>query len=356
MILGVAYAAMGGLMVLASYTAVPEEGIFDLTLVSDGIASTQFQIVVSLAFLLPTIAVLGIAYVSYRQRRYVLDDTELITARKKLRSGGVGFSQTSDKQTVSYDDVDTVEFRQSFVQSLYGAGTVVVNPASNVDPLRMSYVQSVETFYSDLRSKIVESGAEDVDIPPRGTGDSPAGTQTDDPTSLSGERLATEMSSEYTMPAEIIRPQARSAAIYGAIYASIILGFFGTAFFMQVPLLLSFFLPALPWGTIFSLYLLCIPLFSGLYYYRMYNNAQYELYPDSVRRDVNGDVETAEFDDVDAVSVKELTGGGFQSGNHVATLLLRDANGNKLLSLKYVEDPRKVKERLDGLLENYSQA
>lgn len=102
-----------------------------------------------------------------------------------------------------------------------------------------------------------------------------------------------------------------------------------------------FFLPALPWVDILSLYLLCTPLFGGLYYYRMYNNAQYELYPDSVRRDINGDVETVEFDDVDFVSVQELTASNPLSEKPVATLLLRDANGNAVLRLKYVEEPHK---------------
>lgn len=73
----------------------------------------------------------------------------------------------------------------------------------------------------------------------------------------------------------------------------------------------------------------------------MYNNAQYELYPDSVRRDINGDVETVEFDDVDFVSVQELTASNPLSEKPVATLLLRDANGNAVLRLKYVEEPHK---------------
>lgn len=344
-VLGVLYTAF---VIAAVFGTITEggEGSRQFLAQSGLLTGTGFLALLGAAFLLPLCTAVALAVVDYRRRRYVLDEDRLVEKR------GVFSTRES---AIAYDDIEDVTFVRPWHQRLYGVATLRINDiemdeAGSDEELRVRYVETPETFYSELRSAVVEDSITDIDLPPL-----QETTAAEDLSALSGEQLAAETSSSSLMPRAILHPQPRQAAIFGTIV--------GVFFSIFVVPWLSFgalvlfgsgvsFIP----GGLAGVTLLSFAGFIGVVtarFYRSYDRAQYELYDDHVRKVTAGERTTVQFADV-----ADVTRPGTGSGNvrlwewrNIGHVGLLAEDGETLLVLEYVHGPDELQAQIETLVD-----
>lgn len=347
-VLGVVYAAFVVVFAVATAVGRGDAGL-DVDELLGVATATRVLALGALALFFPFAAVVALATVDYRRRRYVFEDDRLTEVR------GVFSTRT---ESIPYDDVEDVTLTRSVLQRLYGVGTVRINEVDlhdggTTEVFLVRHVREPGTFYSELRSAVVDPGGSRADLPPV---ESVAGHLS----SLSPDQLAADTSSDYLMPRAVLHPQPRYPALFGAL---VVLG--AVLSFAPVLFVSLFVFDALgagigasvPWTSVAGMAALGVGAVVALAAggsYRRYDRIHYELYDDHVRKVTPGEQTAVQFADVGGVT-RPGTGRGavrrlWDTGTtgHVG---LRAAEGNQLLVLEYVEHPDDVQELLETLVE-----
>ena len=341
-LLGLVYAVFAGIFLVATAVVRGETEPRSLEFSAPG--EIPLFVFFATLFLLPFLAVVTVAYVDYRRRRYVFEDDRLTEIR-----GVLGRRETS----VPYDDVEDISFMRSRIQKQFGTGTVRINEIELEDDYDYEFdvrdVQNPEMFYSELRSALIERETSRRDLPP--VEESLFGG---DISSLSDDVLAVDTSSTYLMPRAILHPNARQAAtsallsgVFLSVTASLILGTMAVTFasFGLVPT------PEMVGGYV--LLLAGLTALGTLASYRSYDRIQYEIYDDHIRKIGGGKKTSIQFSDVSAVTRQARRFGTVRLWERGRTGPVRLVGADRfdLLVLEYVENPDEVETHLRKLVD-----
>lgn len=282
------------------------------------------------------LGVFALAYVGYRWRQYRLTPDGIAETRWVF-----GTQETR----MPYSRIEDLTFTQSWLQSLYGVGTVRINhietdETGDEEEMRLRYVETPETVFSDIRSALVDAGVADpVDVETGNLGDRGA-----DPSLLSGDTLAADTSSAYLMPETIVTPRLRAAALEGALYGVPVAAFALSVALGPGRVVAGSVGPLTP--VVLAALVSVLALLGGALWNSVrYNDTQYEVYRDHVRVLGGEEWRVVQYDDVDSVDSRTVLG-----SEHVQ---LR-GDDDTLAELKHVENPDGLERLLGELVTAHS--
>ncbi len=241
-----------------------------------------------------TLAVLG-----YRRRRYEFSADGVTAHTGLLRSR---------KQSVEYEAISDVTFTRSMVQRLFDVGTLRVSYETDDGDdgsLWISYALEPEAVYDRLRA---ESG---------GTTRTPQGT---------------------------IEPDSRAAVRNG-----IAKGLFLSPFVALIPgfalaMIVAFVGYSLTLAALSALGLVVLAIvYFGAREYNSYDRRRYEIYGDHIENITETTVSSVAYRNVAEVSATD---------GPVGTIILRNDDEERLLSLRYVPNVEQVRDRIESLLDD----
>lgn len=235
--------------------------------------------IAAIGFILAMGLSLFVAWLGYRSRAYEIGP-DGITSRR-----GVLFET---EKHLAYDEFEGVSITESFLQSLYGAGTVLITDINQAEDqqirMKMSYVRNPE----DVSTMILRQLADRADID---TGNLDAHSveeldvESKSISRLDSDALAAGTGFEYMMPDAILHPRPEEAAKHG-IEIGLVYSVIGGAvlnYYLQDFVMDLFNLPSgLHVLGITVLGTLVFSLLLAGWYYSTYDDIQYELYHDHI--------------------------------------------------------------------------
>lgn len=286
---------------------------------------------------------LFLAWLGYRSREYEIG-ADGVTARR-----GILFTS---EEFVSYDDLEGVTVTESFLQSLYGAGTVRITDINQAEDeqevMKMSYIRNPEAVSTTiLRGKADVTGASAGDLDASGIDE--LAVDSESISRFSDEQLAAGTGFRYLMPSAILHPRPAQAAKYGGFvgltYAAI-----GGAITLYYN---DFFLGLLDLESLLYLFgglggaaVALMVIMAGIYYWR-YDRVQYELYGDHIKLLRDGKTTTFSLGDVDYIDHDE-----FRFSSHAGHMELVDEEGDVVVEFEYIANADAVYEALRDWVES----
>lgn len=298
-------------------------------------------VLVGFAFLAPLVAAFWVAFVVYSRRRYILTEEGLIEIRGVFEP---------HKRVIPYDEIEDLTLTRSYLQRRFNVATIRVNALDLEDELHFDggemLVRDVKTpglCYSELRSAVIAHSEQPPSIQPLA-----AQPAVEDLSSLSGDRLAADTSSEYLMPRNVVHPPKLMPASFGATLAAL-LGFIAVVLAIPIFVFSGYF----TWSRfgVLTVALIVLPAIGGaLYTYWRYANTQYEFYGDHVRKVTPNGQQTVQVTEIEGVTAIEEDPPGPETET-VGHLALVDDDGDYLLTLEYVPNKDEVTTELRNIIE-----
>lgn len=286
---------------------------------------------------------LFLAWLGYRSREYEIG-ADGVTARR-----GILFTS---EEFVSYDELEGVTVTESFLQSLYGAGTVRITDINQAEDeqevMKMSYIRNPEAVSTNiLRGKADVTGASAGDLDTSGIDE--LAVESESISRFSDEQLAAGTGFRYLMPSAILHPRPAQAAKYGGfiglLYAAAggAITLYYNDFFLGLLDLesLLYLLGGLVGGAVVLMVIL-----GGMYYWR-YDRIQYELYGDHIKLLRDGKTTTYSLGDVDDIDHDE-----FRFSSHAGHMELLDDEGDVVVELEYIANSEAVYDALREWVES----
>lgn len=296
-----------------------------------------------IGFAVPVVASVVLAFAGFGRRRYRIGP-EAVTERR-------GLLFRTDR-TMTYDEVDSVTFSQSWAQRLYNTGTIRVTDVdaeTDVErTVRLRYVDDPEAVYTTVLRRIADArGVTPGEIEPPDVGEVP--TEADELSRLSSERLAAGTGFSYLLPIGILSPRpwaaAKHAALVGATHA---VAGAAVLYVLRSPLSWAVAIPSDAYfgGLVLLGAVAYTCALSGYYYWRN-DRRQYELYEDHVRV-VDGDrTGTVSLSDVAAIDRAP----GLVRDDDTGHVVLRNAEGEELCRFEFLPDLDRVHASLQQWLD-----
>ena len=339
-ILGYVYAFLALLLYVVAVEVLGEIGA------ASGLESLQATIgnsgIVLVGFTTPVVLTLFLAYLGYRRREYEVGP-EGVTERRGIL--------LQSERLLPYDEFEGVTVTRSRVQSLYGAGTILLTDVNQAEDeqvrMKMSYIRNPGEVSTNILRHIADttgSMSDSLDT----TDVEELRVDSASLSQLSGDNLAASTGFRYMMPTAIVHPQPREGAKRGLLVGGgyslvgVLLLFYFQDWVMSVADLPadSYFYGVLGLGVVtFTL------LLGGIYYWR-YDRTQYELYEDHVKA-IHGDETTSySLGDVARLGL-DRRGLPWNDVGHVS--LIDDA-GDDIVEFEYVGSAVDVREAIEDWL------
>lgn len=315
--------------------AEPAVTTIDDTLGLGGVMGLGFMGAIALSLFL--------AWLGYRSREYEIGP-DGVTARR-----GIIFTS---EDFVSYDDLEGVTVTESFLQSLYGAGTVRITDINEAEDdqeiLKMSYIRNPEAVSTNLlRGKADVTGASAGDLDTSGIEE--LAVDSESISRFSAGDLAAGTGFRYLMPSAILHPRPAQAAKYGAFvglfYAAI--GAAGLLYFndfvlglLELPTVL-YLMGGLAGGAVALMVIM-----AGTYYWR-YDRVQYELYGDHIKELRDEKTTTYSLGDV-----VDIAHDDFRFSSHAGHIELLDNQGDVVVEFEYIANSDAVYDALRDWVES----
>lgn len=327
--------------------------LFDGTSVGSFLTEFQTEVgwggIAGIGFMLPVAVVLVLAWLGYRRRSYEIGP-EGVTERRGIL--------LRTERHLTYDKFEGVTVTETFVQSLYGAGTVLLTDINQAEDeqvvMKMSFVRNPEDVSTNILRQI-------TDMAETETGDLDSynvdelDVESESISRLSSDALAAGTGFEYMMPSAILHPRPWEAAKYGfergimysAIGGAIVLYYF-RGFVMN-----ALDLPS----TVHVVGITCLSavVFSLLVagrFYSLADDIQYELYDDHIK--FIKDEKTTSFSLHDVHQIRTDTPGLTDISrpwSDVGHIELLDETGDAVIVFKYIANCDGVFGALDDWLQ-----
>jgi hypothetical protein len=347
LILGLVYLPMFPLLYLVAKDGLEGTGVG--TALQDVQNTLGWGGIAGIGFVLAMGLTLFVAWLGYRSRSYEIGP-DGITSRR-----GVVFET---EKHLAYDEFEGVSITESFVQSLYGAGTVLITDINQAEDqqtrMKMSYVRNPE----DVSTMILRQLADRADID---TGELDAynveelDVDSKSISRLDSDALAAGTGFEYMMPDAILHPRPEEAAKHGieigllySLGGAVVVYYYLDGFIMDV-----FDLPSVLYVYgITALGALVFSLLLGAWYYSVYDDRQYELYNDHITFIEDDKTTSYSLDDIYQIE-HHAAGllGVTRPWSDVGHIALQDEMGDDVIEFEHIASSQEVLGALEEWLD-----
>ena len=300
--------------------------------------SVGFALVVASSFLIPFVGCLLLALVGYGRRRYELGAEGITEHRGILLSRETFFD---------YDDIEEVTFTQSKLQSMYGAGTVRISEIDSTEDtgktVKFQFIRNPEAVYTNVLRTIADATGKAGEFDLSDVGQIPS--EAEEISRLSGDDLAAGTGFRYLMPNAIVHPDPFAAAKYGALLS--------VAYSLAGAIVLTLLQPLVIWGldipsqahyrAIIGFGAVVYAVILGVWFYRQYDERQYELYEDHIRFVGGGERVSVSLGDIDSLERQD----GTVTTNNIGHIALLDEDGDQLRRFEFINEPDGIYESLE---------